>query len=83
MPRSVTATMADTMACRSLPSLAPMRTVYTSPASSFTADSDATVETGDVYALRIGASDGKERHAIVSAMVAVTDRGNEVLWSAA
>ncbi|OGA26852.1 MAG: hypothetical protein A3I01_11685 [Betaproteobacteria bacterium RIFCSPLOWO2_02_FULL_65_24] len=47
------------------------------------AESAVKLEAGDVYTVRIGASDGKERHAIVSAMVAVTDRGNEVLWSAA
>jgi Xaa-Pro aminopeptidase len=47
------------------------------------AQSDARLEPGEVYTVRIGASDGKERHAVASAMVAVNERGNEVLWSPA
>jgi hypothetical protein len=38
-------------------------------------------EAGGVYSLRVGLSDGHD-HAIVSAMVAIRARGNEVLWSA-
>jgi hypothetical protein len=37
-------------------------------------------EAGGVYSLRIGLSD-EPHHAIVSAMVAVHERGNDVLWS--
>jgi hypothetical protein len=44
------------------------------------ADSTESFEDGGVYSLRIGLSDGRG-HAIVSAMVAVHARGNEVLWS--
>jgi len=40
----------------------------------------AGFEPGGVYSLRVGLSD-ERGHAIVSAMVAVRDRGNEVLWS--
>jgi hypothetical protein len=43
-------------------------------------DSAESFEDGSVYSLRIGLSDGRG-HAIVSAMVAVHARGNEVLWS--
>ncbi len=35
---------------------------------------------GDVCSLRVGVSDGAS-HAIVSAMIAITERGSEVLWS--
>ena len=45
------------------------------------AESDAKLEAGDVYTVRVGASDGKERNTIASAMVAITDRGSEVLWA--
>jgi len=45
------------------------------------ADSEETVEAGCVYTLRVGASDGREHHAIVSTMVAVRQDGNELLWS--
>jgi hypothetical protein len=38
------------------------------------------IEPGGVYSLRVGLSD-ERGHAIVSAMVAVRDHGNEVLWS--
>lgn len=37
-------------------------------------------EVGGVYSLRVGLSDGRD-HAVVSAMVAVRGRGNDVLWS--
>jgi Xaa-Pro aminopeptidase len=43
------------------------------------AESDAKLEAGDVYTVRVGASDGKAQHSIVSAMVALTGGGNEVL----
>jgi Xaa-Pro aminopeptidase len=42
--------------------------------------SEESFEDGGVYSLRIGLSDAR-RHAIASAMVAVHERGNEVLWS--
>jgi len=42
--------------------------------------SEESFEDGGVYSLRIGLSDARG-HAIVSAMVAVHGRGNEVLWS--
>ena len=42
---------------------------------------DATLEAGCVYTLSVGASDGQKRHAIVSAMLAVNQDGNEILWS--
>jgi Xaa-Pro aminopeptidase len=45
-----------------------------------TADCDDAIEPGGVYSLRVGLSDPRG-HAIVSAMVAVHDQGNEVLWS--
>ena len=38
------------------------------------------IEPGGVYSLRVGLSD-ERGHAIVSAMVAVHEQGNEVLWS--
>src|SRR5262245_5545649 len=44
------------------------------------AGSEDSFKGGDVYSLRIGLSDAHS-HAIVSAMVAVHGRGNEVLWS--
>jgi hypothetical protein len=44
------------------------------------AGSEESFEDGGVYSLRIGLSDARS-HAIVSAMVAVHGRGNEVLWS--
>jgi hypothetical protein len=37
---------------------------------------------GEVYTLRVGASDGHEHYGIVSAMVAVHQNRNELLWSA-
>jgi Xaa-Pro aminopeptidase len=40
---------------------------------------DDAIEPGGVYSLRVGLS-GPRGHAIVSAMVAVHDWGNEVLW---
>src|SRR5262245_53577075 len=46
------------------------------------ADSDATLEPGGVYTLRVGATDGRAQHAIVSAMVAIHPDGNSVLWGA-
>ena len=44
------------------------------------AGSEERFEDGGVYSLRIGLSDARG-HAIVSAMIAVHQRGNEVLWS--
>ena len=44
-------------------------------------DSDALLPAGGVCTLRAGATDGTQ-HAIVSAMVAIGDKGGEVLWSA-
>ena len=44
------------------------------------AGSEDSFEGGDVYSLRIGLSDARN-YAIVSAIVAVHGRGNEVLWS--
>jgi hypothetical protein len=41
---------------------------------------DDLLAPGDVLSLRIGVSGG-EGAAIVSAMIAITDGGNEVLWS--
>ena len=38
-------------------------------------------EAGGIYSLRIGVTDTTEIHAIVSAMVALQDGRNEVLWS--
>ncbi|MCC6888497.1 MAG: hypothetical protein IT536_08195 [Hyphomicrobiales bacterium] len=42
--------------------------------------SPAVCETGTVLSLRAGSSDGRARHAILSAMVAVGEGGAEVLW---
>lgn len=44
-------------------------------------DGEETMEDRGVYSIRIGATDGEDAHAIVSAMIAVNERGNEVLWS--
>src|SRR5262245_26675522 len=44
------------------------------------AGSEGSFEDGGVYSLRVGLVDGRD-HAIVSAMVAIHARGNEVLWS--
>ena len=41
---------------------------------------EPAIEPGGVYSLRVGLSD-ERGHAIVSAMVAVHEQGNEVLWS--
>lgn len=45
-----------------------------------TAESDHTLEAGEVYSLRVGLSDERD-YAIASAMVAVQPHGCEVLWS--
>ena len=42
--------------------------------------SETRFESQGVYSLRIGASDGEHNHAIVSAMIAVKECGNELLW---
>jgi len=44
------------------------------------AGSEESFEDGGVYSLRVGLVDQRD-HAIVSVMVAVHGRGNEVLWS--
>jgi Xaa-Pro aminopeptidase len=46
------------------------------------ANGDESLEAGCVYTLRVGVSDGRQRFAIVSAMVAVHADGSERLWSA-
>ena len=46
------------------------------------ADNEAILAAGDVCTLRVGISDGRKRHGIVSAMVAVHQDRNELLWSA-
>ena len=45
-------------------------------------NSEDTLEEGGVYTLRVGGSDGRKDHGIVSAMVAVHQDGNELLWTA-
>jgi hypothetical protein len=40
-------------------------------------------EAGEVYSVRVGLTDGAEQHAILSAMVAIRDDGNDVLWRTA
>ncbi|MGH6770595.1 MAG: hypothetical protein ACRECO_16410 [Xanthobacteraceae bacterium] len=42
--------------------------------------SPAAFEAGEVYSVRCGLTDGVEQHAIVSAMIAVREGGNDVLW---
>jgi hypothetical protein len=46
-------------------------------------DSGVIFEAGEVYSLKIGLTDEAERHAVVSAMIAVREGGSDVLWSAA
>jgi Xaa-Pro aminopeptidase len=46
------------------------------------ANNEAVLGAGEVYTLRVGASDGHEHHGIVSAMVAVHQDRNELLWCA-
>jgi hypothetical protein len=41
---------------------------------------DTVFETGEVYSVRAGLTDGATGNAIVSAMIAVRDDGNDVLW---
>jgi Xaa-Pro aminopeptidase len=48
----------------------------------FSPNSEEAIEAGEVYTVRIGVSDGQEHHGIVSAMVAVHQDRNELLWSA-
>jgi hypothetical protein len=43
-------------------------------------DPPKTFAAGQVYSIRAGLTDGADAHAIVSAMIAVGDRGNDVLW---
>jgi Xaa-Pro aminopeptidase len=46
------------------------------------AENEAILAAGDVCTLRVGISDGRKHHGIVSAMVAVHQDRNELLWSA-
>jgi len=39
-----------------------------------------TFESGEVYSVRAGLTDGNDQHAILSAMIAVRDDGTDVLW---
>ena len=39
-----------------------------------------TFESGEVYSVRTGLTDGTDQHAILSAMIAVRDDSAEVLW---
>jgi hypothetical protein len=45
------------------------------------ASNDDKLEAGCAYTLRVGASDGREHHAIASAIIAIHPQGNDVLWS--
>jgi Xaa-Pro aminopeptidase len=45
-------------------------------------NSEDALEAGGVYTVHVGASDGQEHHGIVSAIIAVHENENEVLWSA-
>jgi hypothetical protein len=40
----------------------------------------ATFEAGEVYSLNVGITDCADQHAIASAMIAVREDGNDVLW---
>ena len=51
-------------------------------APSLTPASATRLEPGGVYSLHVGVADETSGHALLSAMVAVHDGGNEVLWSA-
>ena len=44
--------------------------------------SEETLGAGEVYTLRVGGSDGQEHHGIVSAIIAVHENENELLWGA-
>jgi hypothetical protein len=37
-------------------------------------------EVGEVYSVRVGLTDGNNQHAIVSALIAISDDGTELLW---
>jgi hypothetical protein len=43
-------------------------------------DLGATFEPGEVCSLKVGITDGADQHAIVSAMIAVRENGNDILW---
>ncbi|HEY7320811.1 MAG TPA: M24 family metallopeptidase [Candidatus Binatia bacterium] len=45
------------------------------------ADNESALGAGEVYTLRVGISDGRDQHSIVSAMVAVHQDRSELLWS--
>jgi hypothetical protein len=44
-------------------------------------DLGESIQSGDVYSLRSGLTDGAVEHAIVSAMIAVREDGIEVMWA--
>jgi hypothetical protein len=46
-------------------------------------DASQRFEAGGVYSVRSGLTDGDSGHAIVSAVIAVRDNGNDVLWRSA
>jgi Xaa-Pro aminopeptidase len=46
-------------------------------------DAGETFAAGETYSVKIGASDGAQQHAIVSAMIAVRDGGHDLLWTSA
>ena len=55
--------------------------LFLDEAPALTARSQAFIEAGCIYSLRVGASDGGIGHGIASAMVLANAGGNEVLWS--
>ena len=50
-------------------------------APQLSATNNDELEAGRVYTLRVGASDGREHHAVASAIIAVRQQGADVLWS--
>ena len=48
----------------------------------FSPNSEEAIEAGEVYTLCVGASEKQDHHCLVSAMVAIHQDGNELLWSA-
>jgi Xaa-Pro aminopeptidase len=50
-------------------------------APQLSATSDEKLEAGCMYTLRVGASDGREHHAIASAIISVHQQETDVLWS--
>src|SRR5262245_26839728 len=47
-----------------------------------TANNETVLGAGECYTLRVGVSDRQAHHGIISAMIAVQQQGNELLWSA-